>query len=719
MLTARDAVDDRVAGLDAGADDYLVKPFALQELKARLRALLRRAGPGPTATACCASPTSRSTPRRARSAAASGRSSCPAPSSRCWSCSCATRARCSPRSAIFERVWGYDFGATSNALGVYVGYLRRKTEDGRRAAAAAHGARRRLRPAGGLTWRLPAARPHHLATLVVAVVVLAALSSATSPCATSCAARSTTSSPRRPQLVERRVRGAASAARRPVRRPRPPAAAPAGRRSTSRSSRRRPAPRRPARRRADPVTVTARTRAARARQRGALATATRGGRTCACSPRRSAGGVAVLVARSLEGVDAVLRRLRLVLALLSWRRRRWRPRWPPRRRATATPIATSPRRPSTSRPRGPRAPDPRRGDDEVGRLAARFNAMLDALARSRRARRRGAAPARGRRLARAAHAGDRAAHERRVCCSSASCLDAEQRGALLADVEDQTEELSALVADLIELARGDQPRPRTRRRRAARRARRRGGGARRAGTRRTATFDDRARAGARRAACPSGSAAPSTTCSTTPPPTPGGRRGGGHARGDELTVRDHGPGSPPEELPHIFDRFYRGARARARRIRPRAGDRDAGRRAAGGTVGPAAGRRPGGRAAAPELGEGVAVGGGGRGRAIPTRRGAWQHPRWMTRPAPAAPPRPAPRHRAGGRPSRGRPSRAALAPPRAHARQTPATPGRRTPRCARRDASPRAGNAGRATTRWQGGARAARAKGASRPPARP
>ena len=45
MLTARDAVDDRVAGLDAGADDYLVKPFALKELKARLRALLRRAGP--------------------------------------------------------------------------------------------------------------------------------------------------------------------------------------------------------------------------------------------------------------------------------------------------------------------------------------------------------------------------------------------------------------------------------------------------------------------------------------------------------------------------------------------------------------------------------------------------------------------------------------------------------------------------------------------------
>ena len=71
MLTARDAVDDRVAGLDAGADDYLVKPFALRELKARLRALLRRAEPA--AARCCASPTSSSTRRRARSAAAAGR----------------------------------------------------------------------------------------------------------------------------------------------------------------------------------------------------------------------------------------------------------------------------------------------------------------------------------------------------------------------------------------------------------------------------------------------------------------------------------------------------------------------------------------------------------------------------------------------------------------------------------------------------------------------
>ena len=97
MLTARDAVDDRVAGLDAGADDYLVKPFALKELKARLRALLRRAETPETERRrrCCASPTS-SLDRGAwevrRGAAA--RSSSRAPSSSCSRCSSSTRARC-------------------------------------------------------------------------------------------------------------------------------------------------------------------------------------------------------------------------------------------------------------------------------------------------------------------------------------------------------------------------------------------------------------------------------------------------------------------------------------------------------------------------------------------------------------------------------------------------------------------------------------------------
>ncbi len=130
MLTAREDVDDRVAGLDAGADDYLVKPFALRELLARVRALLRRAGEEDEQERalefedlrldCLAHEAWRGErvlqltrteflllemflrhPRQVLT-----------------------------RSAIFEHVWGYDFGATSNSLGVYMGYLRRKTEAG-------------------------------------------------------------------------------------------------------------------------------------------------------------------------------------------------------------------------------------------------------------------------------------------------------------------------------------------------------------------------------------------------------------------------------------------------------------------------------------------------------------------------------------------------------------------------------------------------------------
>ena len=128
MLTARGEVDDRVAGLDAGADDYLVKPFALRELLARVRALLRRAGEDDggeqvlsfedlrldlvaheawrgermlrlTRTEFLLLEMFMRHPRQVLS-----------------------------RSVIFEQVWGYDFGSSSNSLGVYMGYLRRKTE---------------------------------------------------------------------------------------------------------------------------------------------------------------------------------------------------------------------------------------------------------------------------------------------------------------------------------------------------------------------------------------------------------------------------------------------------------------------------------------------------------------------------------------------------------------------------------------------------------------
>jgi two-component system response regulator MprA len=128
MLTARTEVEDRVAGLDAGADDYVVKPFALEELLARLRALLRRSGDGDGEVLRFADleldPATREVRRNGRTIEL-------------------TRTEFSllelfmrnprqvlTRSIIFERVWGYDFGFSSNSLDVYIGYLRRKTEAG-------------------------------------------------------------------------------------------------------------------------------------------------------------------------------------------------------------------------------------------------------------------------------------------------------------------------------------------------------------------------------------------------------------------------------------------------------------------------------------------------------------------------------------------------------------------------------------------------------------
>jgi two-component system response regulator MprA len=129
MLTARDAVSDRVAGLDAGADDYLVKPFALEELLARVRALLRRAAPGtdrrPLRFADLAlDPVSHEV----------GRGERPIELTRTEFLLLELFLRhprqVLTRSLIFENVWGYDFGPRSNSLEVYMGYLRRKTEAG-------------------------------------------------------------------------------------------------------------------------------------------------------------------------------------------------------------------------------------------------------------------------------------------------------------------------------------------------------------------------------------------------------------------------------------------------------------------------------------------------------------------------------------------------------------------------------------------------------------
>ena len=128
MLTARDAVDDRVAGLDAGADDYLVKPFALRELQARLRALLRRTETARGGVLRFADleldPAAREV-RRGERAIELSRTEF-----NLLELFLEHPRQVLTRTQIFERVWGYDFGATSNALGVYMGYLRRKTEAG-------------------------------------------------------------------------------------------------------------------------------------------------------------------------------------------------------------------------------------------------------------------------------------------------------------------------------------------------------------------------------------------------------------------------------------------------------------------------------------------------------------------------------------------------------------------------------------------------------------
>jgi two-component system response regulator MprA len=128
MLTARDAVDDRVAGLDAGADDYLVKPFALKELKARLRALQRRADGGEDARLRFAD---LALDRGAWEAHRGGRRlELSRTEFQLLALFLEHPRQVLTRSQIFERVWGYDFGSSSNSLGVYMGYLRRKTEEG-------------------------------------------------------------------------------------------------------------------------------------------------------------------------------------------------------------------------------------------------------------------------------------------------------------------------------------------------------------------------------------------------------------------------------------------------------------------------------------------------------------------------------------------------------------------------------------------------------------
>lgn len=129
VLTARDTVSERVAGLDAGADDYLPKPFALEELLARLRALLRRATPVDSADSAVLEfaglrmdPVTREVTRDERPI------SLTRTEFSLLEMLLANPRRVLTRSRILEDVWGYDFPTSGNALEVYIGYLRRKTE---------------------------------------------------------------------------------------------------------------------------------------------------------------------------------------------------------------------------------------------------------------------------------------------------------------------------------------------------------------------------------------------------------------------------------------------------------------------------------------------------------------------------------------------------------------------------------------------------------------
>ncbi|MFD9080557.1 response regulator transcription factor [Streptomyces erythrochromogenes] len=149
VLTALDSVSERVDGLEAGADDYLVKPFALDELIARVRALLRRAAPAPADAAplgfadLVLDPATRTGRRGGR----------PLEFSRTEAALLELLLRhpgqVLPRELILELVWGRDFGPDSNSLAVYVGYLRRKLE--------AAGEPRLVHTVHGVGYRLDAA----------------------------------------------------------------------------------------------------------------------------------------------------------------------------------------------------------------------------------------------------------------------------------------------------------------------------------------------------------------------------------------------------------------------------------------------------------------------------------------------------------------------------------------------------------------------------------
>jgi two-component system response regulator MprA len=128
MLTARDAVEDRIEGLDVGADDYLVKPFDVGELRARLRALLRRSNGVGDPAALTFAELRLDEGRHGVAVGEEGFAELTRTEYQLLELLMINPRRVLSHSVIYDRVWGYDFGPASNALRVYVGYLRRKLE---------------------------------------------------------------------------------------------------------------------------------------------------------------------------------------------------------------------------------------------------------------------------------------------------------------------------------------------------------------------------------------------------------------------------------------------------------------------------------------------------------------------------------------------------------------------------------------------------------------
>ena len=144
ILTARQATADRVEGLDAGADDYLPKPFELDELLARIRALLRRSGNGTVTAALAVDDLTVDTSKRL---VTRGGRTIDLTKTEFDILELLVRNAdiVLSRSQIYEEIWGYDFESSSKSLDVHVGYLRRKLEDAGEPRAAAHRPRHRLR----------------------------------------------------------------------------------------------------------------------------------------------------------------------------------------------------------------------------------------------------------------------------------------------------------------------------------------------------------------------------------------------------------------------------------------------------------------------------------------------------------------------------------------------------------------------------------------------